>query len=209
MSRQLSVYGSVVATNRELDWNLELLDQLGWHWTAQLLPRLTGLTDEEYFWKPAPGPVWTVHRVGEGTQDHGTGDFRMDGVFPPPEPVPVTTIAWRIAHLVTGVLGARAAAHFGGPTADDESFAYAGTAAVALEQLDSAYGRWTDGVRSLGADGFREPCGPAEGPFADAPMGALVLHINREVIHHGAEIALLRDLYAAHHQEAGRTSTGQ
>jgi hypothetical protein len=26
-------------------------------------------------------------------------------------------------------------------------------------------------------------------------MAALVLHINREVLHHGAEIALLRDLY--------------
>lgn len=27
-------------------------------------------------------------------------------------------------------------------------------------------------------------------------MAAIVLHISREVIHHGAEIALLRDLYA-------------
>jgi len=26
-------------------------------------------------------------------------------------------------------------------------------------------------------------------------MAALVLHINRETIHHGAEILLLRDLY--------------
>jgi hypothetical protein len=26
-------------------------------------------------------------------------------------------------------------------------------------------------------------------------MAALILHINREAIHHGAEIALLRDLY--------------
>jgi hypothetical protein len=26
-------------------------------------------------------------------------------------------------------------------------------------------------------------------------MWAVVLHINREVIHHGAEVALLRDLY--------------
>jgi hypothetical protein len=26
-------------------------------------------------------------------------------------------------------------------------------------------------------------------------MAALVLHINRETLHHGAEIALLRDLY--------------
>jgi hypothetical protein len=28
-------------------------------------------------------------------------------------------------------------------------------------------------------------------------MAELILHINREVIHHGAEIALLRDLYTA------------
>ena len=27
-------------------------------------------------------------------------------------------------------------------------------------------------------------------------MATLVLHINRETLHHGAEIALLRDLYA-------------
>jgi hypothetical protein len=31
-------------------------------------------------------------------------------------------------------------------------------------------------------------------------MAALVLHIHREVIHHGAEVSLLRDLYL--HQEA-------
>ena len=37
--------------------------------------------------------------------------------------------------------------------------------------------------------------GPAEGPFAAEPMATLVLHINREVIHHLAEVALLRDLY--------------
>ena len=27
-------------------------------------------------------------------------------------------------------------------------------------------------------------------------MATLVLHINREALHHGAEISLLRDLYA-------------
>jgi hypothetical protein len=41
------------------------------------------------------------------------------------------------------------------------------------------------------------PCGPAEGPFRDLPMATLVLHINREVFHHAAEVALLRDLYRA------------
>jgi hypothetical protein len=28
-------------------------------------------------------------------------------------------------------------------------------------------------------------------------MAALILHINREAIHHGAEVSLLRDLYRA------------
>jgi hypothetical protein len=52
------------------------------------------------------------------------------------------------------------------------------------------------GVRHLTAEDLAKPIGPAEGPWADKPMLDLVLHINREVIHHGAEIALLRDLYA-------------
>jgi hypothetical protein len=52
-----------------------------------------------------------------------------------------------------------------------------------------------DGVRALGDAGLARPCGPDEGAFADYPMAALVLHINREIIHHAAEIALLRDLY--------------
>ncbi len=32
--------------------------------------------------------------------------------------------------------------------------------------------------------------------FVGLVSAALVLHIHRELIHHGAEIALLRDLYA-------------
>jgi hypothetical protein len=32
--------------------------------------------------------------------------------------------------------------------------------------------------------------------FAEYPMATLVLDVNREALHHGAEIALLRDLYA-------------
>ena len=32
--------------------------------------------------------------------------------------------------------------------------------------------------------------------------GDLVLHINRELIHHGAEICLLRDLYLRHEESA-------
>jgi hypothetical protein len=107
----------------------------------------------------------------------------------------VTTIAWRIGHIVVGVLGTRVGSHFGGPAVDYHSFTYAGSAAEALRQLDDGYAAWAAGVRGLGTDGLAKPCGPAEGPFAEYSMAALVLHINREVIHHGAEVCLLRDLY--------------
>ncbi len=50
-------------------------------------------------------------------------------------------------------------------------------------------------MAALGEEELARPCGPAEGPFAEAPLADLVLHINREMIHHGAEICLLRDLY--------------
>ena len=68
-------------------------------------------------------------------------------------------------------------------------------ARTALEQLDAAYANWITGVRGLDDEALARPCGPAEGPYADFSMATLVLHINREVIHHGAEIACIRDLY--------------
>jgi hypothetical protein len=89
----------------------------------------------------------------------------------------------------------RVHSHFGGPPADYQSWDYATDAATALRQLDDAYDAWMAGVRQLSHDDLGTAIGPAEGPWADRSMAELVLHINREVIHHGAEIALLRDLY--------------
>lgn len=53
------------------------------------------------------------------------------------------------------------------------------------------------GVIAWGERGIEEECGEAEGPWGRHPRATLVLHIYREVIHHGAEIATLRDLYRA------------
>ena len=163
-----------------MDWNKQLTDQLEFHWKVQARPRLDGLTDDEYFWEPVPD-VWTIHR-----------DNSIDWQYPAPEPTPVTTIAWRMAHIIVGVFNMRTASHFGGPPADHMTWQYAMTADDALKQLDDAYEAWMAGVRT--AD-LSKAVGPAEGPFAEEPMATLVLHINREVIHHAAEIALLRDLY--------------
>lgn len=161
-----------------------LAEQLDWYWQNLLRPRLDGLTDDEYFWEPVPD-CWTVHRDG-----------RIDFAYPAPEPPPVTTIAWRLAHVIVGVLAMRNHSHFDGPPADYQSWGYATDADTALAQLDDAYARWIAGVRGCTSVDLDRPVGPAEGPWAALPMIDLVLHINREVIHHGAEIALLRDLYA-------------
>ena len=182
-----------------VDWTSELVEQLDLHWRTQLRPRLEGLTDEEYRWEPVRGG-WNVRPRGTGSApiQAGRGEFTIDFALPEPDPAPVTTIAWRIGHLVVGVLGARVAGHFGGPPVDYDSHDYPGDAATALAQLDAAHAAWTAGVRGLDEEGLRRPCGPAEGPWADSPMATLVLHVNREVLHHGAEIALLRALYRWH-----------
>jgi hypothetical protein len=49
----------------------------------------------------------------------------------------------------------------------------------------------------MGEDGIRTTLGPAWGPFAESTHADLVVHAHDELAHHGAEIALLRDLYRA------------
>jgi len=176
------------------DWNARLRDQIAWHWQHQLRSRLEGLTDDEYFWEPVPG-AWSARPRDTGTGQVGSGPMTIDFAFPPPDPAPLTTIAWRLAHVNAGVLAMRSASHFGRAATDYDTWPYAETAAEALAQLDAEYAIWLAGVTALGEAGLDQPCGPAEGPFAELPMSALVLHIHRELIHHLAEVCLLRDLY--------------
>ena len=177
----------------DLNWTDLLIEQADWHWTTQLRPRLEGLTDEEYRWEPVEG-AWSVRPRGTSKTSGaaGAGDFVIDWEFPAPEPAPVTTIAWRMGHLTVSVFGMRVAAHFGGPPMNHDSHEFPGDAATALAQLDANYRAWIDGVRT--AD-LAKAVGPSEGPYGHRPMASLVLHLNRELLHHGAEIALLRDLY--------------
>ena len=178
------------------DWTTTLLEQLTWHWEHQLRPRLDGLTDEEYLWEPV-ADAWSLRPRGEArsAMAAGGGDLVADFELPEPTPAPVTTIAWRLAHLIVGVLGARNAAHFGGDPVDYQTKVWPATAADALGELDAEYGHWIKGVASLDEVALARPVGPAEGDYAELSYADLVLHIHREVIHHGAEIALLRDLY--------------
>ena len=179
----------------ELDWNQTLREQWEFHWNHQVRARLDGLTDDEYFWSPTPS-AWSVRPRGTSTApiQAGAGDLVIDYAFPPPEPAPFTTIAWRLGHVIVGVLAMRNASHFGAPAASFDSWEYAGDAATALNQLDTQLDVWLTGLRGLDEATLRTPVGDKE-PYPEAPKATLVLHIHRELIHHGAEICLLRDLY--------------
>lgn len=187
------------------DWQRSLIDQWEYHWTNQIRPRLDGLGDEEYRWSPAPA-AWNVHPRGESSApvQAGSGDFTIDFAFPEPDPAPFTTIAWRLGHVIVGVLAARNVTHFPAAStefaskASYEDWDYAGDAATALKQLDTQIDVWLTGLRGLDEDALRVPLGEKE-PFPELAMADLVLHINRELIHHLSEVCLLRDLYRHTH----------
>jgi DinB family protein len=184
-----------------MNWVSTLIDdQLGFYWDYSLWPRLQGLTDEEYLWEPV-ADCWSV-RPDE------TGVLRIDGqgVWPHPEPPPVTTLAWRIMHIAVGVFHTRASTFFGDGSvpavatmADERHYPkqLPANAVEAVALLEKTYRWWTDGVRELTEEQFLEPLGPRGGFYADQSMAQLVLHLNRETMHHGGEIGTLRDLYRA------------
>ncbi|GAA2138979.1 DinB family protein [Glycomyces algeriensis] len=179
-------------------WPEAILGQLEFYWEVHLRPRLEGLHDEEYLWEPADD-CWSLRPDADGA-------LELEFAEPAPEPPPVTTIAWRMVHIGRDVLGVRARAFFGPHEGLEDAHMWdlrlwpdplPGTAADAIEMLEAAYAHWCEGVRALDTGALERPLGPKGAWFADDSMAALVLHINREVMAHGAEICLLRDLYRA------------
>jgi hypothetical protein len=153
-------------------------------WT-RLHERLVGMSDDEYLWEPVAG-CWTIRADAAGV-------WQLDGAWPPPEPAPVSTIAWRIAHLTTDDrfrtwLGLDEAPD----TADVE---VPPDAATAIEMVRTLGRRRHDDLAELTDAALWSPIGEVGGPFARAARVAWVLHSVDEVVHHGAEAALLRDLY--------------
>lgn len=205
-------------------WSVAICEQLDFYWHHHLWHRLQGLGDEEYLWEPAPG-AWTL-------RPDSHGEWQMDSLPIEPPVAPVTTIAWRMAHIGRDVLGTRAVALFGTARDTGEETSIDGregastdgregastpatmydrvfwpdplprTAADALDMLRRAYGVWHDGIAALDDEALGQPIGPLGGPYAEQSMGELALHVNREVMAHGAEICLLRDLHRAR-QDAG------
>jgi hypothetical protein len=161
----------------------------GWDDAWQRLDaRLAGLADDEYLWEPVPG-AWTVR--------HSDGGWTADWADPDPDPAPVTTIAWRIWHIASDCLASYLSRSPAGRPLEVTGTQWHGHTATALRDLRVAAAAFRDTTERGGEDGLWQPLGPAWGPYAEDTWADLVVHAFDELAHHGAEIALLRDLYRA------------
>ncbi len=193
-----------------------LVDQFDWA-TSRLTDRMTGpdgnagsgvripvppMTDQEHLWEPVAG-CWSIRRRSDGPGPEatltGAGEWGRDRADnPQPYPPPFTTIAWRLGHL--GEMMMLRADHMNGThamTRDD--YRFSGSAAEAIEAFVTAAAAWRDTLMSTDEAGL-DATGRSTYPYGSDPEDRFIdtaWWVNQEVLHHGAEIALLRDLFRA------------
>ena len=173
----------------------ELL-RTSWEQSAHRLAlRCEGLTDEEYLWAPT-SDAWTIRpdpdRPGRWTYDYD---------FEPPPPAPVTSISWRLVHIIADneiyweyAFGPRERTF---PDLDVPS-----TAGEAMQAWCTSRQSITDWLRTATDADLSEPRPSHLGDPKTA--GEVVRILLDEQVHHGAEIALLRDLYLRRREHHNR-----
>jgi hypothetical protein len=153
---------------------------------ARLEERCRGLTDEEYLWAPV-ADAWTLHpdpaRPGRWTYPYA---------FAPPPPAPVTSIGWRLVHLVADNEiywehafgpGRRSFADLEVPATAERALALWRTSREPVTHwLAHAH---DDDLTALRPSHLGEP----------RRAGEVARVLLDEQTAHGAEIALLRDLH--------------
>ncbi|WP_406340516.1 DinB family protein [Streptomyces sp. NBC_00648] len=125
---------------------------------------------------------------------------------PEPDQTPITTIAWRLAHLHFHFAGAWEWT-FGERRQEPKLLVdFTPSATVAQERFWALIGRWRDSVATL-TDEQLDTVGFSQYPYSndsEYPYVGVLASANLEFIHHMAEIALLRDLWQARLSTGGR-----
>jgi hypothetical protein len=161
-------------------------------WVAsaeRLQSRCEGLTDEEFFWEPVPG-CWNV-RMDVSAPSGWSYEYE----FAPPFPAPVTTIAWRLVHIAADnwIYWEHA---FGQGLRNFPDLDVPSSADAGLQNWQESRRAITDWLDAAGDEDLDE----IRPSHLDEPRraGDVLSILIDEQIHHGAEIALLRDLYLRH-----------
>jgi hypothetical protein len=162
--------------------------------------RLTGLTQDEYLWEPYED-MWSIRPAGSAATAHAFGpgewvlDIELDDPF---APGPITTIAWRVNHVTSGLAG-RSEWTFGSRSIDPRMVVdFSPDVDVAVARLWHEVDRWVASVTDMTDEQLEVPGYGAypQGLDPQIPFIGILWWVNREFIHHLAEVALLRDLYA-------------
>ena len=143
----------------------------------------------------------TVEKIAE---DWSVSVERVEEVLahtgePGPDETPVTTIAWRLAHLHFHFAGGWEWT-FGERRQEPKQLVdFTPSAALALERFWALIDRWRDSVGAVTEEQL-DTVGFSQYPYsndADYPFANVLTGANLEFIHHMSEIALLRDLWRA------------
>ncbi|RAG83126.1 DinB family protein [Streptacidiphilus pinicola] len=155
----------------------------------RLLARLEGMSDAEYLWEPVADCL-TV-RVGPDGAAHA--DERPHGTS---GQAPFATIAWRAWHIGSDCLRGYARLFGEPPIPPAARQLWPATAKAGVAALAEDIAAFRARVAALGDTRLLAPMGPPAAPYDADSFLALATHAIDETAHHGAEIALLRDLHA-------------
>jgi len=155
---------------------------------------LDDLTEDEYHWEPAT-PCWSVRRRGPSIRGWGSGDFICEDSWPPPNPLPITTIAWRVVHLAAWTDIYRRFA-FTNTRADLNDATVPGDCGAGIAWLNGAQDAFIASVAALSDESVFEARPAHWGELV--PVARLVTTMLTEHVHHIAEIGALRDLRRGH-----------
>jgi len=150
---------------------------------SQLITRLDGLTVDEYLWEPADG-MWSVRSAAGGSPlVDGAGERDAD-------PPPVTTIAWRLWHIAVDCFDDYTRRFHGDDSDAPAEWTLDPDEAVALLQA-----KWTGYRHVIANRGWWEELGEDWEHWSQHSIADMAMHASNELVHHAAEVALLRDLY--------------
>jgi hypothetical protein len=161
------------------------------YFAGVLFDRLSGLTDDEYLWEPAPS-VLTV-RLKDGKPTPDTFGMEPSGTVNLPR-----TIAWSVGHLASGTWE-RADYLVGEHRLQPGDLTWPMSADEGVALLSDGLARWRNGIAAM-SDTDLDTVGRSAFPRGldpELPLMEVVWWVNKELIYHASEIWYVRDLYAA------------
>lgn len=154
-------------------------------------PNLAELSDEEYFWEPAPG-CWGIRRRADVRSPDcwGRGEWvaetSLDGTAAPT----MTTIGWRLMHAYD-CTNDYVSKSFGQGALDWNDIDVPGNATAAVDLMTAAIGALRTHLSSESDDVLVDPADDA----LERPRWLLLDKAVLEAIHHCAEIGVLRQMF--------------